>query len=254
MDLANPEKRRMSVFSELKMLYHLAVAPVRGDTHAARLENFYNRQAQGYDAFRRRLLHGRAELNRAIIPPPGATWLDIGGGTGENLEHLGDRLPLLQGLWVIDLSESLLQVASERIARHNWTNVHVLRADATSFAFPCPGGADVITFSYSLSMIPDWCAALEHARQLLKPGGIIGVVDFFVSHKHPAPDRRKHGWFTRTFWPTWFAADNVFLSPAPLDWLTRKFQTLRLQELQSRVPYLPLGKVPYFQFMGRKLG
>ena len=31
-------------------------------------------------------------------------------------------------------------------------------------------------FSYTLSMIPDWFAALENARRLLKPGGTIGVV------------------------------------------------------------------------------
>ena len=51
-------------------------------------------------------------------------------------------------------------------------------ADATRFR-PPEGAADVVTFSYSLTMIPDWFAALENAAAMLKPGGTIGVVDFY---------------------------------------------------------------------------
>jgi S-adenosylmethionine-diacylgycerolhomoserine-N-methlytransferase len=242
----------MSLTADLKTLYHLTLAPVKGATHAERLENFYFRQASGYDSFRKRLLNGREEMYRAVDAPAGARWLDIGGGTGENVEHIAGRLPTMDGVWVVDLSSSLLRVADERIHRHGWTNVHTLNADATSFSSPCGEGVDVITFSYSLTMIPDWCAALEHAWNLLRPGGTIGVVDFYVSHKYPAVGLRKHGWLTRTFWPTWFALDNVMLSPGSLTWLTRKFETIHLEEHHGRVPYFPVGKVPYFRFVGRK--
>ena len=34
-------------------------------------------------------------------------------------------------------------------------------------------------------MIPDWFAAVDHAWRLLRPGGTIGVVDFYVGRKHP---------------------------------------------------------------------
>ena len=48
--------------SEARVLYNLAVKPVEGDTHKARLESFYGHQAGDYDAFRKRLLTGREEL------------------------------------------------------------------------------------------------------------------------------------------------------------------------------------------------
>jgi len=32
---------------------------------------------------------------------------------------------------------------------------------------------DVVTFSYSLSMMPDWLAALDNAKRILRPGGQI---------------------------------------------------------------------------------
>ena len=51
---------------------------------------------------------------------------------------------------------------------------------------------DVVTFSYSLTMIPNWFQALERAYAALKPGGMIGVVDFYISRKWPAPGMRRH--------------------------------------------------------------
>ena len=43
-------------------------------------------------------------------------------------------------------------------------------ADATTFQ-PDAGKADVVTFSYSLTMIPDWFAAIDNALAMLRPAG-----------------------------------------------------------------------------------
>src|SRR5438128_7241859 len=83
----NPQFALMGLASDLRILYHLALKPVRGKDHAARMESFYAGQAAGYDDFRKRLLKGRQELWNLIQPPPGGTWLDMGGGTGANLEY-----------------------------------------------------------------------------------------------------------------------------------------------------------------------
>ena len=37
---------------------------------------------------------------------------------------------------------------------------------------PAPGTVDVVTFSYALTMIPDWRAAIRNAFNLLKPGDL----------------------------------------------------------------------------------
>lgn len=242
----------MSFVADLKVLYKLVVSPVRGATHAERMDHFYQGQADAYDDFRRRLLHGREELFRAIDAPQGGVWVDLGGGTGGNLEFIGPRLRDLQKVYVVDLAESLLTVARRRVADRGWTNVEPVMADATMF-MPPEGQADVVTFSYSLTMIPDWVAALEQALRMLKPGGLIGVVDFYVSRKHADPQRVKHSWWTRTFWPTWFAADNVFLSCDHLPFLQRHFTPVHCTESAGRVPYVPLGRVPHYSFIGRKV-
>src|SRR3954463_4846190 len=171
----------MSLGSDLKILFHMTLAPIRGHSHRDRLESFYAGQAKSYDSFRAHLLRGRQELYESLPVPEGGVWIEMGGGTGHNLQYLGDRIRQLGQVYVVDLSASLLGIARERIAANGWGNVEVREEDVTTFQ---PGQlADVITFSYSLTMIPDWFAALERARQLLKPGGILGVVDFYVSRK-----------------------------------------------------------------------
>ena len=46
----------MSLISDLRILYHLTVRPVRGKDHAARMESFYAGQAAAYDNVGRDLL------------------------------------------------------------------------------------------------------------------------------------------------------------------------------------------------------
>ena len=242
----------MSFLSDLKILYHLALHPIRGKTHSERLESFYSQQAQGYDSFRKRLLQGRERMWQLLPAPEGGVCVDMGGGTGANLEFLGDRIRNFRKIYIVDLSKSLLQQAQERIQRNGWTNVETVEADATTFTPAEP--VDLITFSYSLTMIPDWFAAVDQAERILRPGGTIGVVDFYVARKYPDEGRRRHSWSTQAFWPVWFRNDNVYPSPDHIPYLSRKFTEQHLLEARAKVPYLPLTRVPYYVFMGTKRG
>lgn len=241
----------MSLLADLKVLYHLTLSPIRGRSHAERLDSFYRHQAAHYDDFRKRLLRGREELLRDLPLPEGGVWIDMGGGTGQNLEFIADRLAALRKIYVVDLASSLLEVARDRVTRRGWSNVEPVLADAITFV-PPEGQADVITFSYSLTMIPDWFAAVDHSLELLRPGGHIGVVDFYVSRKHTDAAHRRHTWFTRTFWPIWFNVDNVYPSPDHIPYLERRFETVSFSEHWARMPYLPGFRVPYYRFIGRK--
>ena len=197
------------------------------------------------------MLHGRRELFDSISVPEQAVWIDFGAGTGENAEYLSNSLASMSMLYLVDLCPALLTAAEDRITRHDWSNVWAVCADATTF-WPPEGAADVVTFSYSLTMIPDWFCAIDHAFELLKPGGLIGVVDFYVSRKFPREGSRRHNWATRTLWPVWFACDNVHLSADHLPLLQSRFETLQVTEASGRIPYLPFVRVPYYRFLGRK--
>ncbi|MFN6104254.1 MAG: class I SAM-dependent methyltransferase [Planctomycetaceae bacterium] len=239
----------MSMGRDLRVLWHLALAPVRGETHAERLASFYAGQASDYDDFRRRLLYGREELLASLAVAPGSRWLDMGGGTGANLEHAPWR-DTCADVTVVDLCEPLLEQCRRRVASRGWRNVAVVGGDATTHTANQP--VDLVTFSYSLTMIPDWFAAIDRAYQNLRPGGQIAVVDFFVSRKYPEPAETRHGWFTRSLLPVWFATDNVHPSRDPRPYLRRLFVLVRLEERLAPIPYVPLWRAPYYLFVGRK--
>lgn len=241
----------MSFTKDLKVLYHLALKPVEGKDHAERMESFYEGQAAAYDSFRKRLLQGREQLWQQLEVPEGGVWVDLGGGTGSNLEFFGDQISRLKKVYVVDLAGSLLQVARDRATQNGWDHVEAVEADATTFQ-AAEGHVDVVTCSYSLTMIPDWFAAIDNAYGMLRDGGRIGVVDFYVSRKHPADPMVRHGGLTRVGWPAWFGMDNVFPSADHLPYLQNRFETVHLEESRAKVPYLPLVRTPYYTFVGRK--
>lgn len=236
-----------------KILWHLAFARVHGSTHAERLESFYSGQAEGYDSFRAHLLHGRQQMISAVDFPEGGVWVDFGAGTGENIELLGDAISALGSVHLVDLAPSLLNVADERIHRGGWSHVSTHEADATDFSLGA-NSADVVTFSYSLTMIPNWFLAIQRAIDMLKPGGTIGVVDYYVARKYPAEHHRRQSWLRRVFWQQWFACDNVFLNPDHVPFLHSHFDVTRFEERAGKVPFLPFVRAPYYVFIGRKLG
>ncbi|QDV65791.1 class I SAM-dependent methyltransferase [Crateriforma conspicua] len=237
--------------SDLRVLRQLLWHRTTGDTHQERLESFYGRQAGDYDSFRRRMLHGRRPLIDQIDFPEGGTWVDLGCGTGENVLFAGSKAARLKDIHLVDLSPSLLEKAGQRHVADSSTKIQTHLADATLFDLP-DQSVDVATFSYSLTMIPDWFAAVENALRMLRPGGILGVTDFFVSRKHADEDLVHHGWLKRTFWQQWFAMDNVFLCGDHLAMLKRRTRVVHLEQHGGKVPYLPLLKAPYYVFLGRK--
>lgn len=242
----------MGVLEDAATLRRLLFTRVRGDSHRDRLDAFYRGQAAGYDDFRKRLLQGRESLIESLPLTPGATWIDLGGGTGANVAMAGARRAALKRIYVVDLCPALVEVARERAQASAWENVDVVEGDATQWR-PAEGLADVVTFSYSLTMIPDWFLAVDHALSLLRPGGILGVVDFYVARKYPAQRRASHPWLHRTFWPTWFGADNVWLSPDHLPYLSTRTEPVSVVESLAKVPYFPLLRVPYYKYLGRKI-
>lgn len=220
----------------------------RRSSHAESLIGFYAPQASRYDAFRERLLHGRDRLVSLLPSTPGSFLVELGGGTGRNLEFFGDRLAAYGRVEVVDLCAPLLQHAAERARR--WPHVHVVAADACTYVPPAP--VDCVYFSYALTMIPDWRQAIDNALQMLRPGGTLGVVDFYVSERDPVPGLARHGWATRALCPLWFRHDGVHLSPDHLPYLRRRLVVTTLEERRAPLPYVPGVTAPYYVLVGRR--
>jgi S-adenosylmethionine-diacylgycerolhomoserine-N-methlytransferase len=154
-----------------------------------RMNRMYRWQRFIYDATRRYYLLGRDELIAQLAPAAGATVLEIGCGTGRNLVHAARRYPAA-AFYGIDISTEMLTTATSSIARHHLTGrIRVAHGDAGS-CDPARlfgvAGFDHVMISYSLSMIPEWRAVLDHAVTRLAPGGRLHVVDFGNQERLPA--------------------------------------------------------------------
>jgi S-adenosylmethionine-diacylgycerolhomoserine-N-methlytransferase len=169
-----------------------AQAESLGD-HGLAMDRMYRWQRHVYDLTRRYYLLGRDELLDRLAPPPGGSVLEIGCGTGRNLIGAARRYPEAR-LHGIDISQEMLNTARDNLSRQNLlARVRLAKADASSFVAKSSLGRaqfDRVFFSFTISMIPDWQAALLRATALLAPGGELHVVDFGQCERMPPAVRR----------------------------------------------------------------
>lgn len=238
-----PLKSAPPLSAELKTLWQMARGATDGASHAERLERFYRPQAGHYDRFRERLLHGRGEMIGLLAPPDGAVVVELGAGTGRNAGYFGERLAHFETIELVDLCPALLEQARLRWADE--PRVRIIEADATHYRPAKP--ADRVYFSYALTMMPQWRQALDNALDMLKPGGLLGVVDFDLPRGDHLAER-----CACEFWRRWFAHDGVHLDSAHIEQLQALTEPVTLRESSAGVPYLPGLRMPYYIYVGRK--
>lgn len=150
-------------------------------SHAVLMDRNYRFQRHIYDLTRRRYLIGRDLLIERLKPPPGGDVLEIGCGTAANLIAAAARYPLAR-LHGVDISSMMLATARDAIATQGLSErIRLQLADAARLdgrSFFGASAFDRVFFSYSLSMIPDWRAAIASAFAHVTPGGALHIVDF----------------------------------------------------------------------------
>lgn len=155
------------------------------------MDAIYAHQRHFYDLTRKYYLLGRDRLIARLDVPAGGKVLEVGCGTGRNLIAVAKRYPDAQ-LFGLDISEAMLTTARAKVAAAGFANrITLKQADATAFdAAALFGHAtfDRVFFSYTLSMIPDWLAALRQGARAT--GGALHLVDFGQQEGLP-------GWFKR---------------------------------------------------------
>ncbi|HMT41331.1 class I SAM-dependent methyltransferase [Sphingorhabdus sp.] len=164
------------------------MATTFGNDHAGLMDNIYRGQRHIYDVTRKYYLLGRDRLIDGLDVPHGGTVLEIGCGTGRNLIKIARHWPECR-LYGLDISSEMLKSAEVNI-RHSamGERIQMAQGDATGFdSYELFGRRrfDRIVCSYSLSMIPDWQAAVRWALTLLAPQGSLHIVDFGMQQDMP---------------------------------------------------------------------
>ncbi|NPA42864.1 MAG: methyltransferase domain-containing protein [Chlorobi bacterium] len=127
----------------------------------------------------------RKDLVHALNPRPGSRILLPACGTGLSIP-LYEHYLKGRGLIVCtDISPRMLERARRRVQRTGLTNVRFLEADAATAdaAFfrrhGLPETYDIVSFELALTVIPHWKEALALARNLIAPGGRLGILDWY---------------------------------------------------------------------------
>jgi S-adenosylmethionine-diacylgycerolhomoserine-N-methlytransferase len=166
--------------------------------HAVRMDRMYRYQRHIYDLTRKYYLFGRDHMVSGLDMARGSSLLEVGCGTGRNLALAGKRYPTAR-LFGLDISAKMLATARAKLAGKS-SMPHLQVADATTF---CASTFDQkyfdrVMISYTLSMIPDWQAAIERAIEATGPDGSLHIVDFGQQEGLPQWVRSAlHGWLSR---------------------------------------------------------
>ncbi len=200
----------------------------------AAMRGYYRWHAAIYDATRWTFLLGRNTLlgHLPIQDAQEQTLLEVGCGTGHNLQLLAEQHPQLQ-LIGVDVSSDMLARAS-RSADKYAQRVQLFERPYAAAAMTLTQPLDFVLFSYALTMFnPGWEEAITSAWEDLSPGGRIAVVDF---HRTPSHLFR---------W--WMGKNHVRMEGHLLPQLQGRFRT---ELLEIRPVFFGLWE--YFMYIGVK--
>jgi len=121
---------------------------------------------------------GRAAAVRQLDLKPNDVTLEVGIGTGLNLPLYPPTCRLIG----IDLSQEMLDKAVERVQTLAMPNVTLKVMDATALDF-AENEFDKALATYTISAVPDPVAVLREMRRVVKPGGVIVILNHFRSER-----------------------------------------------------------------------
>jgi ubiquinone/menaquinone biosynthesis methyltransferase len=140
-------------------------------------ERLFTEVAPRYDRITRMLSFGRDQawknaMIRALPDLHAARCVDVACGTGDLTRRLRARYPDAEVIGV-DLTEAMIALAHRDPAE----GVLFEQGDMGRLRFE-DGSVDVLTGGYALRNAPDLDAALAEWRRVLRPGGVLALLDF----------------------------------------------------------------------------
>lgn len=118
----------------------------------------------------------RSVVRNDIPFQPDEAVLEVGVGTGLSLNHYPDFIKLTG----IDLSESMLAEAQDKIDRQGWDHINVLPMNAESLSFE-DNSFDIVTSFHTVSVVSNADKMMSEIVRVCRPGGQVYIINHFRS-------------------------------------------------------------------------
>ena len=171
--------------------------PLPGEgPRAGAVRAMFDRIAPSYDLLNRVMTlrvdqAWRRRLLRVLAPKDGEALLDLCAGTMDVARLARARAP---GLRVVGADFSF-QMLARGVAK---TRLPASQADALALPFR-PASFDLATVTFGMRNLDDWRAGLAELARALRPGGRLGILEFF--RPESAGPRLVHGAYNRLALP-----------------------------------------------------
>ena len=139
------------------------------------LERVYSSYAGVYDRVFRVFNESREHVVRNLSIAPGERVLEVGVGTGLCLP----MYPRTCEVTAIDLSQAMLDKASERVKDEGLTHVKLLKMDAGEMTFP-DDSFDIVIAAYVVTAVPDYRKLMSEMIRVSRPGGRLVLLNHFT--------------------------------------------------------------------------
>lgn len=153
------------------------------DAHLQRSETVWDRWSDWYRMSEQDFEPIRNDIITHLDLEEGDRVLEIGCGPGVNFGAIRNAIGESGSLVAIDYSPAMIEKARERIEKHGWENVTVVRADATTADLDGPYDAAIATLA--LSIMPNVERAVRNVHSALKPDASLGVLDLQAIQSGP---------------------------------------------------------------------
>ena len=140
------------------------------------IERVYSSYAGVYDrVFGRVFQASREAVVQNLKVEPGERVLEVGVGTGLCLPLYPEGCEIT----AIDVSQAMLDRASDRVREIGLTNVKLFRMDAGAMEFP-DNSFDTVIAAYVVTAVPDYRRLMSEMVRVSRPGGRLILLNHFT--------------------------------------------------------------------------
>ncbi|WP_264435797.1 bifunctional demethylmenaquinone methyltransferase/2-methoxy-6-polyprenyl-1,4-benzoquinol methylase UbiE [Coxiella endosymbiont of Dermacentor marginatus] len=173
--------------SKIEKTTHFGYQTIPIDQKTSKVKNIFTSVASKYDLMNDLMSFGIHRFWKDFAIKlcqlrPGHQILDLAGGTGDLTQRISSLIEDNGIIVLADINSAMLKIAKNRLLNQGiFYNIQFIQVNAEALPFP-DNFFDRIVIGFGLRNVTDKIAALRSMYQVLKPGGLVTILEFSKPH------------------------------------------------------------------------